>query len=161
MFQNSISSCCQEARRGVRDPQLQTRGPRFLVPRRIVLQGLPKELRKLRTRRHRLRTQVSFEKAAVFTYFKPEIVPSHMHDKCSLPFFDIRWISANIQHFGGHPAQVTLLGRGSGATMVTALTASAEAKGLFAKVWASNGAGVFGNNTLKDAHSNNYVRDNK
>ena len=56
----------------------------------------------------------------------------------------LQWIQLNIQHFGGHPAKVTLLGRGTGATLVTAMSAVPKAKNLFHKIWATNGAGQFG-----------------
>ena len=54
--------------------------------------------------------------------------------------------------------QVTLLGRGSGASLVTALTASTKAKGLFARVWATNGDAAFSNKTLSQANQENKVR---
>ena len=53
---------------------------------------------------------------------------------------------------------VTLLGRGEGATLVTTLTATAEAKGLFKQVWATNGAGVLSDKELDDANRENKVR---
>ena len=70
----------------------------------------------------------------------------------------LKWIKRNIQHFGGHPKMVTLLGRGEGATLVTTLTATAEAKGLFKQVWATNGAGVLSDKELDDANRENKVR---
>lgn len=39
----------------------------------------------------------------------------------------LKWIKLNIQHFGGDPNLVTLLGHRAGATLVTALTASKKA----------------------------------
>ena len=53
---------------------------------------------------------------------------------------------------------VTLLGRGSGATLVTALTASPRAKGLFQRVWATNGAGVYQDTSLSKANLDNKVK---
>ena len=50
----------------------------------------------------------------------------------------LQWIKKNIQHFGGHPGQITVLARGSGATLVTALTASPMAKDLFKQAWVSS-----------------------
>ena len=53
---------------------------------------------------------------------------------------------------------MTILGRGSGATLVTALTASPKAKGLFQRVWATNGAGVYEDTSLQKANLDNKVR---
>lgn len=36
----------------------------------------------------------------------------------------LMWIGKNIEHFGGDPSLVTLLGWGAGADMVTSLTAT-------------------------------------
>lgn len=38
--------------------------------------------------------------------------------------FSLMWIGKNIEHFGGDPSLVTLLGWGAGADLVTALTAT-------------------------------------
>eukprot|EP00093_Oithona_nana_P003152 03152.XXX_10690_3064_1 [CDS] Oithona nana genome sequencing. len=67
----------------------------------------------------------------------------------------LKWIQKNIQHFGGHPKQVTLLARGSGATLATALTAVPTARDLFTKAWVSNGAGVYENKTMAQANTDN------
>lgn len=67
----------------------------------------------------------------------------------------LKWIQSNIQHFGGHPNKITILARGSGATLVTALTASPQAQDLFQQVWVTNGAGSFANKTLEMANSEN------
>ena len=67
----------------------------------------------------------------------------------------LKWIQKNIQHFGGHPKQVTLLARGSGATLATALTAVPSARDLFTKAWVSNGAGVYENKTMAQANTDN------
>ena len=72
----------------------------------------------------------------------------------------LKWIKNNIQHFGGLPSQVTLMGRGSGATLATALTASPMARGLFKQVWVTNGAGVYENTSLATAYSQNKVAKN-
>ena len=50
---------------------------------------------------------------------------------------------------------MTILARGSGATLVTALTASDLSKDLFKQVWVSNGAGAFENKTLDQANTEN------
>ena len=69
----------------------------------------------------------------------------------------LKWIKKNIQHFGGQPNKITILARGSGATLVTALTASPQAKDLFQHVWVTNGAGSFENKTLDMANQENKV----
>ena len=69
----------------------------------------------------------------------------------------LKWIKNNIQHFGGHPSKVTILARGSGATLVTALTASPQAQDLFQQAWVTNGAGAFQNKTLEMANTENKV----
>jgi carboxylesterase type B len=69
----------------------------------------------------------------------------------------LQWIKLNVNHFGGHPSKVTLLGRGSGATLVTALTATAKARDLFKRAWVSNGAGVFDDKSLEQASKENQV----
>ena len=50
-----------------------------------------------------------------------------------------------------------MLGRGSGATMVTTLTASAKAKGLFKQAWVTNGAGVIPAKSLSQSNKDNKV----
>lgn len=67
----------------------------------------------------------------------------------------LEWLQLNIKHFGGHPSQITILGRSSGATMVTALTASLKAKGLFKQAWITNGAGVIQGKGLSQANKDN------
>lgn len=67
----------------------------------------------------------------------------------------LKWIQLNVQHFGGHPSKVTLLGRHAGASMITALTGSPKARGLYAQAWITNPAGAFGNKTLKEANEQN------
>ena len=69
----------------------------------------------------------------------------------------LEWLKLNIAHFGGHPSQITMLGRGSGATMVTALTASAKAKDLFKQAWVTNGAGVIPAKSLSQSNKDNKV----
>ncbi|MET4578126.1 carboxylesterase family protein [Ottowia thiooxydans] len=43
----------------------------------------------------------------------------------------LRWVSSNIQAFGGNPSKVTLAGQSAGAFLTLALAKSNEAKGLF------------------------------
>jgi carboxylesterase type B len=50
------------------------------------------------------------------------------------------WINTNIHNFGGDRNSVTLFGHRTGATLVTALTASPKAAKLFKNVWASSGS---------------------
>ena len=69
----------------------------------------------------------------------------------------LEWLKLNIHHFGGHKSQITLLGRGSGATMVTALTASVKSKGLFKQAWVTNGAGLIPAKSLSQANKDNKV----
>ncbi len=61
------------------------------------------------------------------------------------------------QHFGGHPKRVTLLGRGTGATLVTALTSTPKARGLFQRAWAAGGSGAVAETSLRDANIENQV----
>ena len=43
----------------------------------------------------------------------------------------LEWVKQNIAAFGGDPDAVTVLGYRAGATLVTALTSSSSAKGIF------------------------------
>ena len=74
-----------------------------------------------------------------------------------------KWYNNTHIHFnlGGHPSKVTILARGSGATLVTALTASPKAKDLFQQVWVTNGAGVFQNKSLEMANTENKVKEGR
>ena len=56
---------------------------------------------------------------------------------------------------------MTILARGSGATLVTALTASPKAKDLFQQIWVTNGAGVFQNKSLEMANTENKVKEGR
>lgn len=67
----------------------------------------------------------------------------------------LKWVQTNIAHFGGDPAQVTLVGHRAGATLVTALVASPAAKGLFQRAWASSGSAMFPGEALHNAEQNN------
>ena len=53
----------------------------------------------------------------------------------------LRWVKANIDRFGGDPANVTLFGESAGAISVNYLMASPAAKGLFDKAIAESGFG--------------------
>jgi hypothetical protein len=63
----------------------------------------------------------------------------------------LRWVKLNIIHFGGDPAQVTVVGHRQGASLALALTAVAEAEGLYSRVWASGGASRLGELGLEQA----------
>ncbi|XP_059478726.1 neurotactin isoform X2 [Neocloeon triangulifer] len=70
----------------------------------------------------------------------------------------LEWVQINIEHFGGDPDAVTVVGHRAGASLVTALTAlgkrrEAPIQRLFNQVWLSSGSGVLANQTLKDAES--------
>ena len=76
-------------------------------------------------------------------------------------FSKINPILTFISILGGHPSKVTILARGSGATLVTALTASPKAKDLFQQIWVTNGAGVFQNKSLEMANTENKVKEGR
>ena len=52
----------------------------------------------------------------------------------------LRWVKANIAHFGGDPDNVTLFGESAGAHAVGLLMASPHSSGLFQKAIAQSGA---------------------
>lgn len=56
----------------------------------------------------------------------------------------LRWVQANIAHFGGDPAQVTIFGESAGAQDVGLLMAAPETKGLFARAILQSGTPSFG-----------------
>jgi para-nitrobenzyl esterase len=56
----------------------------------------------------------------------------------------LRWVQANIGHFGGDPANVTVFGQSAGAEDVGLLMLSPLAKGLFAKAIEESGSPGFG-----------------
>ncbi|MEG9515805.1 carboxylesterase family protein [Saccharopolyspora indica] len=57
----------------------------------------------------------------------------------------LRWVQDNVDAFGGDPGNVTLFGQSAGATLVSALLAAPEARGLFhrAIVQSGNALGAF------------------
>lgn len=56
----------------------------------------------------------------------------------------LKWVQANIAHFGGDPANVTIFGQSAGAEDVGLLMVSPLAKGLFAKAIEESGTPGFG-----------------
>lgn len=69
----------------------------------------------------------------------------------------LRWIQLNIVNFGGNPKAVTLFGHRAGATIVSALITSPQAKGLFARAWVSSGAAIFPGRPLSDSERANRL----
>jgi len=55
----------------------------------------------------------------------------------------LEWIRDNIEHFGGDPANVTIMGQSGGGVKVTTLTAMPAAKGLFHKAVVLSGASLY------------------
>jgi para-nitrobenzyl esterase len=54
----------------------------------------------------------------------------------------LEWIRDNIEHFGGDPGNVTIMGQSGGGAKVTTLTAMPSAKGLFHKAVVLSGASL-------------------
>ena len=54
----------------------------------------------------------------------------------------LRWIKENIAAFGGDPEQITVMGFEAGAISISLLAASAQAKGLFQKVFTFYGCSL-------------------
>lgn len=54
----------------------------------------------------------------------------------------LRWVQANIDAFGGDPANVTVFGESAGGAAVLNLLASPDARGLFAKAAVQSGGGL-------------------
>ncbi|XP_070493345.1 neurotactin [Chironomus tepperi] len=69
----------------------------------------------------------------------------------------LEWINLNIHNFGGDKNSVTLFGYRTGATLVTALTASPKATKYFTKVWASSGSQHFSGKSLEESERENAV----
>jgi para-nitrobenzyl esterase len=55
----------------------------------------------------------------------------------------LKWVRENIEHFGGDPANVTVIGGSAGAYSISLLAASTQAKGLYARAVALGGAAFF------------------
>lgn len=73
----------------------------------------------------------------------------------------LRWIDLNIVHFGGNKESVTLFGHRAGATLVTELVASPQAKGLFTRAWVTSGAARFPGLSLRESEQENteYIKN--
>lgn len=54
----------------------------------------------------------------------------------------LRWVQQNIASFGGDPGNVTLFGQSAGATIVSALVADDDARGLFRRAIVQSGSGL-------------------
>lgn len=68
----------------------------------------------------------------------------------------LQWVQYNIEHFGGDPKSVTLLGHRAGATLVTALAAMPGADKLFTRAWAASGGAIYPGKTLMESELENY-----
>ncbi|XP_063636255.1 neurotactin isoform X1 [Cydia splendana] len=64
----------------------------------------------------------------------------------------LRWVKLNIQHFGGDPDSVTLLGHRAGATLAAALTTVSKAQKLYSRAFLSSGSVIFPGKHLKDSY---------
>ncbi|XP_004927921.2 neurotactin isoform X1 [Bombyx mori] len=67
----------------------------------------------------------------------------------------LRWIHLNINHFGGDPEMVTLLGHRAGATLTAALTTVSGAHKLYTRVWLSSPSVIFPGEVLEQSQKNN------
>lgn len=67
----------------------------------------------------------------------------------------LKWIQLNIEHFGGDPKSVTLVGHKAGATLVTALSTVPNATKYFTRAWATSGSAIFPNRSLMESELDN------
>lgn len=67
----------------------------------------------------------------------------------------LKWIQLNIEHFGGDPKSVTVVGHKAGATLVTALSTVRNATKYFTRAWASSGSAIFPNRSLMESELDN------
>ncbi len=54
----------------------------------------------------------------------------------------LKWVRANIDHFGGDPSRVTIFGESAGGVAVSALSVSPAARGLFQRAICESGGGA-------------------
>ncbi|KAI8440103.1 hypothetical protein MSG28_001517 [Choristoneura fumiferana] len=69
----------------------------------------------------------------------------------------LQWVNLNIQHFGGDPKSVTLLGHRAGATLTAALTTVTKARKLYSRAWLSSGSVIFPGEPLEQSQKNNEL----
>ena len=73
---------------------------------------------------------------------------SEYRDSCNLGLYDciaaIKWVKENIEAFGGDPERITLMGESAGATIVSSLTISPLANGLFKRAVCMSGTMSWG-----------------
>lgn len=62
----------------------------------------------------------------------------------------LKWVHANIDRFGGDPANVTIIGCSAGGSSINALMATPPARGLFARASAHSAGGLFNANRPLD-----------
>uniref|UniRef100_A0A1B0CB37 Carboxylesterase type B domain-containing protein n=1 Tax=Lutzomyia longipalpis TaxID=7200 RepID=A0A1B0CB37_LUTLO len=75
----------------------------------------------------------------------------------------LKWIKINIVNFGGDANSVTLFGHRAGATLVSAIVASPQAKDLFHRSWITSGSAIFPGKSLHEYERQNtgYRRSTK
>lgn len=61
------------------------------------------------------------------------------------------WVSRNIEHFGGDPAAVTLLGHRAGAALAYPLLSSPKTRGLVHRAWLTGAPPLHPRTTWRDA----------
>lgn len=67
----------------------------------------------------------------------------------------LKWVQLNIEHFGGDPKSVTLVGHKAGGTLVTALSTVPNATKYFSRAWAASGSAIFPNRSLMESELDN------
>lgn len=87
----------------------------------------------------------------------PELTVESGHNACgNYGLMDqlqvLKWVKANIQHFGGDPDNVTIFGQSAGAGGVVNLSTSPLAKGYFNRAIVQS-SGFLTSSTLKDAEN--------